>query len=86
MKKSTLTLTWHHALRKKPGPSPCSIACQIDTTACYIRSTMESARVLVVDDERSILQLLHEALTHWGYQVTTAGPAVACAVGVSMLA
>jgi DNA-binding NtrC family response regulator len=33
---------------------------------------MESARVLVVDDERSILQLLREALTHWGYQVTTA--------------
>ena len=33
---------------------------------------MESARVLVVDDERSILQLLKEALTHWGYQVTTA--------------
>jgi len=34
---------------------------------------MESARVLVVDDERSILQLLHEALSRWGYQVTTAG-------------
>jgi DNA-binding NtrC family response regulator len=33
---------------------------------------MEAARVLVVDDERSILQLLNEALTHWGYQVTTA--------------
>ena len=33
---------------------------------------MESARVLVVDDERSILQLLNEALTSWGYQVTTA--------------
>ena len=33
---------------------------------------METARVLVVDDERSILQLLKEALTHWGYQVTTA--------------
>src|SRR5258706_10953920 len=33
---------------------------------------MESARVLVVDDERSILQLLKEALTHWGYHVTTA--------------
>jgi DNA-binding NtrC family response regulator len=34
---------------------------------------MEAARVLVVDDERSITQLLNEALTHWGYQVTTAG-------------
>jgi DNA-binding NtrC family response regulator len=34
---------------------------------------MEAPRVLVVDDERSILQLLHEALTHWGYHVTTAG-------------
>ena len=32
---------------------------------------METARVLVVDDERSILQLLKEALTNWGYQVTT---------------
>jgi DNA-binding NtrC family response regulator len=35
-------------------------------------NAMESARVLVVDDERSILQLLNEALTSWGYQVTTA--------------
>ncbi|HYE92637.1 MAG TPA: sigma-54 dependent transcriptional regulator [Terriglobales bacterium] len=34
---------------------------------------MEAARVLVVDDERSILQLLNEALSHWGYEVTTAG-------------
>src|SRR5215208_983223 len=34
---------------------------------------MEAARVLVVDDERSILLLLHEALSLWGYQVTTAG-------------
>jgi DNA-binding NtrC family response regulator len=33
---------------------------------------MEAARVLVVDDERSILQLLNEALTQWGYQVITA--------------
>ena len=34
---------------------------------------MEAARILVVDDERSILPLLNEALTQWGYQVTTAG-------------
>jgi len=34
---------------------------------------MEAVRVLVVDDERSILQLLKEALSHWGYHVTTAG-------------
>jgi DNA-binding NtrC family response regulator len=34
---------------------------------------MEAARVLVVDDERSILLLLEEALTQWGYQVTCAG-------------
>jgi DNA-binding NtrC family response regulator len=33
---------------------------------------MEPARVLVVDDERSILLLLEEALTQWGYQVTCA--------------
>jgi DNA-binding response OmpR family regulator len=40
---------------------------------------MEAARVLVVDDERSILQLLNEALTHWGYRVTT------CATGYRLL-
>jgi DNA-binding NtrC family response regulator len=34
---------------------------------------MEPARVLVVDDEKSILLLLEEALTQWGYQVTCAG-------------
>ncbi|MBI4247069.1 MAG: sigma-54-dependent Fis family transcriptional regulator, partial [Candidatus Rokubacteria bacterium] len=33
---------------------------------------MEPARVLVVDDEMSILLLLKEALTQWGYQVTAA--------------
>jgi DNA-binding NtrC family response regulator len=33
---------------------------------------MPSARVLVVDDEKSILMLLEEALTQWAYQVTTA--------------
>jgi DNA-binding NtrC family response regulator len=33
---------------------------------------MEPARVLIVDDETSILLLLKEALTQWGYQVTTA--------------
>jgi DNA-binding NtrC family response regulator len=32
----------------------------------------EQARVLVVDDEMSILLLLKEALTQWGYQVTCA--------------
>src|SRR5882762_8126324 len=31
---------------------------------------MESAKILVVDDEISILKLLKEALTQWGYQVT----------------
>jgi DNA-binding NtrC family response regulator len=31
---------------------------------------MESAKILVVDDETSILKLLKEALTQWGYQVT----------------
>ncbi|MGH7389530.1 MAG: sigma-54-dependent transcriptional regulator [Candidatus Rokuibacteriota bacterium] len=36
---------------------------------------MQPARVLIVDDERSILMLLQEALTQWGYQVTTAGTA-----------
>ena len=33
---------------------------------------MEAAKVLVVDDEQSILMLLKEALTKWGYQVTCA--------------
>jgi DNA-binding NtrC family response regulator len=32
-----------------------------------------TSRVLVVDDEKSILTLLEEALTQWGYQVTAAG-------------
>ena len=31
---------------------------------------MESAKILVVDDETSILKLLKEALTQWAYQVT----------------
>jgi DNA-binding NtrC family response regulator len=33
---------------------------------------METARILVVDDEPSILRLLQEALTQWGYQVKCA--------------
>ncbi|HXH81627.1 MAG TPA: sigma-54 dependent transcriptional regulator [Candidatus Tectomicrobia bacterium] len=36
---------------------------------------MEGAKILVVDDEKSILMLLKEALTQWGYQVTTAASA-----------
>jgi DNA-binding NtrC family response regulator len=36
---------------------------------------MEPAKILVVDDERSILVLLKEALGQWGYQVTTASSA-----------
>src|SRR5438309_11945128 len=38
---------------------------------------MEAAKILVVDDERSILVLLKEALGQWGYQVTTAASAAA---------
>src|SRR5438067_12980976 len=37
---------------------------------------MEPAKILVVDDEKSILLLLKEALTQWGHQVTTASSAV----------
>ncbi len=33
---------------------------------------MEPAKILVVDDEPSILSLLQEALSQWGYQVTCA--------------
>src|SRR5213593_2496636 len=36
---------------------------------------MDAAKILVVDDERSILVLLKEALGQWGYQVTTAASA-----------
>src|SRR5437867_10774998 len=36
---------------------------------------VETARVLIVDDENSILLLLKEALTAWGYQVATANTA-----------
>src|SRR5262245_13719704 len=36
---------------------------------------MDSAKILVVDDEKSILLLLKEALTQWGYQVTCASSA-----------
>jgi len=36
---------------------------------------VETARVLIVDDETSILMLLKEALTAWGYHVATASTA-----------
>jgi DNA-binding NtrC family response regulator len=36
---------------------------------------VEPAKFLVVDDEKSILLLLKDALTQWGYQVTCAGSA-----------
>ncbi len=36
---------------------------------------METAKILVVDDEPSILQLLREALSQWGYQVKSASSA-----------
>src|SRR6266446_5703010 len=36
---------------------------------------MEAAKILVVDDERSILVLLKEALSQWGYHVATAASA-----------
>src|SRR5881409_2707499 len=36
---------------------------------------MDAAKILVVDDERSILVLLKEALGQWGYLVTTAASA-----------
>src|SRR5215470_6861675 len=38
--------------------------------------TLEPAKILVVDDEKAILLLLKEALTQWGYQVSTASSAV----------
>ncbi|HEY7366378.1 MAG TPA: sigma-54 dependent transcriptional regulator [Methylomirabilota bacterium] len=37
--------------------------------------SLQSPRVLVVDDEKSILMLLDEALSQWGYQVTAANTA-----------
>jgi DNA-binding NtrC family response regulator len=36
---------------------------------------MDPAKILVVDDERSILVLLKEALSQWGYHVTTVASA-----------
>jgi DNA-binding NtrC family response regulator len=36
---------------------------------------LDPAKILVVDDEKSILLLLREALTQWGYQVTCASSA-----------
>src|SRR6266513_2918401 len=42
---------------------------------------MEPAKILVVDDERSILLLLKDALGQWGYQVTTA-PSATEALGI----
>jgi two-component system response regulator AtoC len=36
---------------------------------CYSQIIVEPAKVLVVDDEKSILLLLKEALSQWGYQV-----------------
>ena len=36
---------------------------------------MDPAKILVVDDEKSILLLLKEALSQWGYQVTCASSA-----------
>src|SRR3989454_9799611 len=36
---------------------------------------MEPAKILVVDDERSILVLLKEALGQWGYQIAPAASA-----------
>jgi two-component system response regulator PilR (NtrC family) len=42
---------------------------------------VDPAKVLVVDDERSILLLLKEALSQWGYQVTVA-PSAAEALGL----
>src|SRR5260370_38604796 len=35
-------------------------------------TAMEMGKILVVDDEPSILRLLQEALTQWGYQVKCA--------------
>src|SRR3989442_12924245 len=43
--------------------------------ANLLSTMVETARVLIVDDENSILLLLKEALTAWGYQVSTANTA-----------
>src|SRR5512145_569449 len=50
--------------------------CHFDTPSARVDVTlMDPAKVLVVDDERSILLLLKEALSQWGYQVTVASSA-----------
>src|SRR2546423_1538479 len=53
------------------GPSN-GLACHFDTSLIESLTPMETAKILVVDDEPSILRLLQEALTQWGYSVKCA--------------
>ena len=74
-KKSTPTLTWTSApaqLASRQAINPCQFG-----KPHMLESVlpMEPAKILVVDDEKSILLLLKEALTQWGYQVTCASSA-----------
>src|SRR5512145_1984909 len=51
--------------------------CHFDTPSARVDVTlMDPAKILIVDDEKSILLLLKEALTQWGYEVTCASSAV----------
>lgn len=50
------------------------ILCHNDTHRAIVAG-VDPAKVLVVDDEKSILLLLSEALTQWGYHVTCTGTA-----------
>src|SRR4029078_13743550 len=59
------------------GPVPGGFSCHFGIPSARVGfAHMDAAKILVVDDEKSILLLLKEALTQWGYQVTTAPSAV----------
>src|SRR4029453_8104070 len=60
----------------RPGPDANLRLVSLSIRHARVGLTLEPAKILVVDDEKSILLLLKEALTQWGYQVTTAASAV----------
>src|SRR5215510_6258961 len=60
----------------RPRPDPNLRLVSLSFRHARVGLTLEPAKILVVDDEKSILLLLKEALTQWGYQVTTAASAV----------
>src|ERR1700741_4992532 len=66
----------HAPPQPRAAPSPNLMLVSLAIAHARVGLTLEPAKILVVDDEKSILLLLKEALTQWGYQVTTASSAV----------